>query len=221
MKNLPKSTLVWLTLAVSLLINLYFLSQKFIPRSNLTSSGKVVNIVDGDTFDLESAKRVRLKGIDAPEYPKGCLSETAKQRLAELILGQEVRLEEIETDKFDRLLAFVFRDNLFLNEVMAQEGLATVQKNQEGKYASRLTTAEITAQEAKRGIWSAACQTPTNPNCLIKGNVRRENGTKIYHLPQCYNYEKIVMDSSEGDQWFCQEEEAQAAGFTKSADCPQ
>lgn len=221
MKNLPKPALVWPILAASLLINLYFLAQKFTPRSSPVASGKVVNVVDGDTFDLEGAKRVRLKGIDAPEYPKGCLSEKAKERLKELILGQEIRLEEIEADNFDRLLASVFRDNLLLNEVLVQEGLATVQKNQQGKYTPRLTTAEITAQEAQRGLWSAACQAPTNPNCLIKGNVRRENGTKIYHLPACYNYAKIVMDSSEGDRWFCQEEEAKAAGFTKSNDCPE
>ncbi|MBU1084847.1 hypothetical protein KKB06_00700, partial [Patescibacteria group bacterium] len=43
----------------------------------------VINIVDGDTVDFNNGVRGRLIGIDAPEYPKGCLSKRAKERLEE------------------------------------------------------------------------------------------------------------------------------------------
>jgi hypothetical protein len=36
----------------------------------------------------------------------------------------------------------------------------------------------------------------------------------------CFNYDRIVMNASEGDKWFCTEAEAKAAGFRKSKDCP-
>ncbi|MGB9706875.1 MAG: hypothetical protein ACPLXP_02260 [Microgenomates group bacterium] len=42
----------------------------------------------------------------------------------------------------------------------------------------------------------------------------------VYHLPECYNYDKIVINQREGDRWFCSEEEAKEAGFRKSKDCP-
>lgn len=74
--------------------------------------------------------------------------------------------------------------------------------------------------EAQRGIWSSLCQKPRGENCIIKGNYRRDKDTRIYHTPDCYNYNKITIREGKGDRWFCSEAEATAAGFRKSRDCP-
>jgi len=142
----------------------------------------------------------------------------AKQQLSQLINGQKIELEVISTDNFGRLVAFVFKDNLFVNEVMLTRGLA--QKSDiKSQYRAQLYKAEHQAQQTKIGIWGLKCQHPKN--CNIKGNYRRDNKTKIYHLPQCYNYQKIVINLNRGDKWFCSESQAIKAGFTKSKDCPE
>lgn len=65
------------------------------------------------------------------------------------------------------------------------------------KYDVELKQAEDEAKNAKRGIWSNACQ-QKKENCVIKGNYRADNNTYIYHLPNCYNYERIVVNEKKG-----------------------
>jgi len=108
--------------------------------------------------------------------------------------------------------------SLFIDQALVEEGLATAMENSQ-KYDMQILNAQDSARAASRGIWSYACQ--PRADCLIKGNWRRDKETKIYHTPDCYNYNKIVVDEKAKDQWFCTEEEAQAAGFTKSKDCPK
>ncbi|MBU3957298.1 thermonuclease family protein [Patescibacteria group bacterium] len=181
-------------------------------------AGRVVRVIDGDTFDLEGEVRVRLAGAEAPEYPEGCLGTKTKERLEELVLGKEVTVEVIEEDNFGRQIGFVKVDEVFVDKVLVEEGLARAASGENPSFGAALLAAEDSARQAKRGIWSSLCM---KEGCLIKGNVRRDRGTKVYHLSDCYNYEKIVVNERGGDQWFCSEEEAKKAGFRKSEDCPE
>lgn len=45
----------------------------------------------------------------------------------------------------------------------------------------------------------------------IKGNLTTYNGEKIYHVPGGQFY-----DVTDAEEWFCSEEEAEAAGYRKS-----
>lgn len=47
--------------------------------------------------------------------------------------------------------------------------------------------------------------------CQIKGNIGARG--KIYHVPGSTWYEKTQIDESQGERWFCTEEEARAAGW--------
>lgn len=223
-KNFLKKKVLFLILGFSLIGNLFLGIKTLFPEfpSGISSRGQeqvsVVRIVDGDTFMTEDNQYVRLAGIDAPEYPNQCLSLKAKERLEELIGGKTVKIEMIKTDKFNRIFAFIFLDKVLIDRVLLSEGLGKI-SNVKSDYYPQLLQAETEAQKLAKGIHSSLCQPPEN--CLIKGNIRRDKGTKIYHLPECYNYKKIVINEREGDKWFCSEEAAEAAGFVKSADCPK
>ncbi len=212
------SRLLPLILAISIILNMGLALKTFFPGlfSKPADISTVSRVIDGDTFDLSSGKRIRLLGINAPEYPKGCLSQQAKDRLDSLILGKEVTLTNSAPDNFQRTLASVSIAGLNVANALISEGLATVT----GADDPAMLSAQDEAKAAKRGIWSDQCQKPADPKCVIKGNVRRDRGTKIYHRPDCYNYEKIVIGERDGDQWFCSAAEAEASGFTKSSDCP-
>ena len=77
----------------------------------------VVNIVDGDTFDVDpgwrssygpgKGNRVRLHNVNAPELHRpGGLQ--AKERLQRLIGGKSVYLDEKAVDVYGRLVAVVY-----------------------------------------------------------------------------------------------------------------
>lgn len=59
---------------------------------------------------------------------------------------------------------------------------------------------------------------PEDAACNIKGNINGQ-GDKIYHLPQCLNYDNVTVNPDNGDKWFCSEEEALQAGWKKSNNC--
>jgi len=51
--------------------------------------------------------------------------------------------------------------------------------------------------------------------CVIKGNLDR-NDVRYYHLPEFRHYDQVEMNFEHGDRWFCSEEEAIKAGFTRA-----
>lgn len=55
-------TLILLLISLpSIFLNIHLFSK-------IQEEMRVVEVVDGDTFQLKSGKRVRLLGVDAPEY---------------------------------------------------------------------------------------------------------------------------------------------------------
>jgi micrococcal nuclease len=121
----------------------------------LTVQGKVIKIIDGDTFDLLlenfTTVRVRMNGIDCPEK-KQPYFKNAKQALAKYIFGKNVQIISKTKDKYKRTIADVFYKNEHINLKMVANGFAWHFK----KYSSNtiLAKAEINARVKKLGLWS-------------------------------------------------------------------
>jgi micrococcal nuclease len=200
---------------ISLVINFRFYQQT--ENQNI-----VVEVVDGDTFQLKSGKRVRLKGVDAPEYDR-CGGKEAKERLTQLILNKKVKLTEETQESFGRSLALVYLNGTLINKIILEEGWGRTdyQKNSQ---RTVLTAAFHQAQQDKIGIWSSLCRelprlTPSS-DCLIKGNIDKATYQKFYHLPGCKHYNQVIIEKDIGERYFCSEEEAIKAGFLKASGCP-
>ncbi len=142
-----------------------FFPISIINANNNKESIKVVRVIDGDTIVLENGKTVRYIGIDTPELnlKKGrpeCYAYEAKKKNEELVLGKKVRLEKdvSETDKYGRLLRYVYVDDIFVNEVLVREGYATILTYPpDVKYANLFLTAQHEAIENNRGLWREKC----------------------------------------------------------------
>lgn len=99
----------------------FSLIMNFVLFQKIKVENLVVKVVDGDTFQMKSGKRVRLMGVDAPEYDR-CGGKEAKARLTELISGENVNLKEEVTESYGRSLALVYVDNQFINKIILEEG---------------------------------------------------------------------------------------------------
>jgi len=53
-------------------------------------------------------------------------------------------------------------------------------------------------------------------NCDIKGNISIDTGERIFHVPGQRRYDETIIRPEFGEQWFCSESEARAAGWRKS-----
>ncbi|GAB4218690.1 MAG: hypothetical protein Fur009_0830 [Candidatus Microgenomates bacterium] len=129
---------------------------------------QVVNVVDGDTLDVEingQIKRIRVIGINTPELkdprkPVECFAQEASQKAKELLLGKKIRLETDSTqadfDKYGRLLRYVKVDNgqdfglLMIKEGYAFEYTYNIPYKKQVDYK----LAQEQARENKKGLWA-------------------------------------------------------------------
>ncbi len=131
-------------------------------QSGRTYMVHVKRVIDGDTFVLDSDERVRLIGIDTPEtkHPtKGVqpYGPEASDFTKNAIEGKEVKLEfDVDLyDRYNRFLAYVYYNNVFLNEELVLMGLAVVSTYPPNvKYVDRFISAQNQSKKQKLGIWS-------------------------------------------------------------------
>jgi micrococcal nuclease len=128
----------------------------------------VVRVIDGDTIKVMidgQEEAVRYIGIDTPEpYRDGqpaCYSQAATARNTELVAGAQVALisDTEDRDKYDRLLRYVYVDEVFVNELLVAEGYATTLRIEPNTTeATTLQQAEDTARAQALGLWGACTQ---------------------------------------------------------------
>ena len=74
----------------------------------IDAQGKVTDIVDGDTLDVEDFGRIRLADIDAPESWEPGYSE-AKNYLSSLVENEHVYIDkDEEKDPYDRFVCVIY-----------------------------------------------------------------------------------------------------------------
>jgi hypothetical protein len=74
---------------------------------------------------------------------------------------------------------------------------------------------------AAAAIGGGLAWTPDTPNafdsdCVIKGNINRYGGERIYHMPGDTYYGLTIVNLAAGERWFCSEAEARAAGWRRA-----
>lgn len=124
----------------------------------------VTRVVDGDTLEVKKGdvlEKVRLIGVDTPETvkpntPVQPYGKEASDYTKKMLLDKEVTLEfDVgKTDRYGRLLAYVYIGDEMFNETLLREGYArlmTVPPNV--KYADRFVAIQKEARETGAGLW--------------------------------------------------------------------
>ena len=103
------------------------------------TSGHVIKVYDGDTITIASKMpyensplfrfSVRLDGIDTPEIKskdknEKALAILARDSLLQLIINKNVTLKNVKNEKYGRILADVFLDDLHINKWMIEQKFA-------------------------------------------------------------------------------------------------
>ena len=105
------------------------------------TSGRVIKVYDADTITIAAKLpypesplyrlSVRLDGIDTPEMKGKGVSDEEKQSaklarefVANLTLNKVVRLENIASEKYGRILADVYVGDIHLNSILIKERYA-------------------------------------------------------------------------------------------------
>ncbi|GEL74238.1 hypothetical protein MVI01_60220 [Myxococcus virescens] len=131
------------------------------------ASGRVAEVLDGDTVVLEGGERVRYLLADAPERTGAggdCFGPEAHAFNRGLVEGRRVALTYGEAceDRFGRLLAYVSVDGREVNTLLVERGHACVLHVPPAGRSRRAEFQALEAQArlARRGVWGACAPVP-------------------------------------------------------------
>ncbi len=151
-----------LVIALTVLASLTFFSVY--KRSVEEGLYFVKRVVDGDTILLANDERVRYIGINTPEtkHPHKPVERFGKEAYEfnkRLVEKKWVRLEfDIEKrDKYGRLLAYVYLEDIFVNAKLVEEGYAQIYTFPPNiKHQELFIKLQREARESDRGLWEAS-----------------------------------------------------------------
>lgn len=191
--------------------------------------GVHATVVNGNTLII-GAKRIYLRGVDAPEMDQLCLvrrvqwacGKQAARELANKIGGKPINCKLRVGDDAD-----CWGGGVNLGAWMVSNGWAAA-SGPESIYAGE----ERKAKRAKRGIWQSEFVRPwswrrglradtaaTNSevrDCPIKGDITAA-GEKIYFVPKHRQYRRVQIDTGNKERWFCSVKQAERAGWNAPA----
>jgi len=140
----------------------------------LEARGRVLRVEDGDSLFVQTLGKVRLLGIDAPEWKDGprddyylkqgisqaqlrVVAKQARSYLAGLVMDQEILLktEETRRDSYGRLLAYAYlKDGRLVNRMLIEKGLASTFRRYAFSLKKEFLKAEDRARKKGLGLWS-------------------------------------------------------------------
>ena len=130
------------------------------------AAARVVSVTDGDTIRVRLAgadESVRYIGIDTPESvipgerPE-CFGKAAARFNRQLVAGRRVTLVfgAERRDRYDRLLAYVYVDDRFINAALVRAGYArTLEIAPNTDFADQFARLQQVAANGGRGLWAA------------------------------------------------------------------
>ena len=147
-----------------------------------TFAGSAFEVVDGDSLQTPS-RRIRLVGIDAPEYFQECedsqgkkykCGKQAKAYLENLIKkgyanGKKLKCRTEGVDRYNRELSVCYIGDVELNFEMVKSGNAVSYKNE--KYS----LVEKRAKQRSKGIWQGKFMRPEIYRAIKREQEKQKN----------------------------------------------
>lgn len=152
--------------AILLLFGIFAAAWLYDPSETIAANGSSVHVADGDSFTIDTNK-LRLDGIDAPEYHQTCrgadgadwqCGKAARAALEKRLLEPGLVCKAQTKDKYGRALATCStRQTADVGAAQVHDGMALSHEY----YGVRdYPDEEDAARDARRGIWIGPFQRP-------------------------------------------------------------
>jgi endonuclease YncB( thermonuclease family) len=150
----------------------FVLTYKDVRSEEIKEISGNAKIIDGDTIKINS-KKIRLHGIDAPEFKQRCkkpyltivfftltkdypCGKISTQKLQKKINNKAITCKILDIDRYKRLIGECYKRNLNLNSWLVSNGYAVAYR----KYSKKYVSYEINARNEKLGIWQGKFEMP-------------------------------------------------------------
>lgn len=180
---------------------------------------RITRVIDGDTVETDSLGKIRLIGINTPESNEIYYLE-AKNFLEGNLLNKTVKFYNVEKDKYNRSLGYLFLGEANLNEEILGEGLGYLYYYERDKFYESLRKAEENAREKELGLWKisedSSCLELINLKYVEEGE-RCTNG-EILEIKNNCNKDFLVTIKDDATHIFKEEIKANSI-FKKNFSC--
>lgn len=150
----------------------FILTYKDVRSEEFKEISGNAQIIDGDTIKI-NLKKIRLYGIDAPEYNQKCkktyltiiffsftkdylCGKISSEKLKKKINNKSIRCKILDIDRYKRFIGECYKGNLNLNAWLVSNGYAVAYR----KYSKKYVSNEIKAKNEKLGIWKGKFEMP-------------------------------------------------------------
>ncbi|MCX8569272.1 MULTISPECIES: thermonuclease family protein [Hyphomicrobiales] len=157
------------------ILGLLVLVSARLDRLGTRTAEGVAVINDGDSITLQG-ERIRLRGIDAPEYAQICRKDgedypcgrRSREALSKMVAGKTVSCTGWERDKYGRLLGECTAGGVNLNRAQIVAGWAVAY----GDYDAE----EDIARRGRLGVWAGDFERPRDWRRMHDDMVEIEHG---------------------------------------------
>lgn len=140
-------------------ISLFFLTLLLLAITLLAE----VKVIGADDLTVNQ-KRIRLFGIDSPEYDQVCRDKNKKkyncgaaaQNYLQKIVTSQTTCQKKGIDKYDRILAVCYTGEMNINAQMVKQGWAVAYT----RYSSDYVKEQNFAKQNKLGLWQGSFEIP-------------------------------------------------------------
>jgi micrococcal nuclease len=209
-----------------------------------------IRVVDGDTIEIKDSAgktfKVRYIGIDTPENGDNYFKE-AKEANENLVLNKTIKMykDVSETDKYGRLLRYIYVETIFINAYLVENGFAMASTYPpDVEHSDYFANLQNTAQSKGLGFWGIEATTETTkqttettaqetttetsatettvtettqaPETTASGYFVGSKNSDVYHYPDCASAKKIKPGNL---VIFNSVEEAKAASYRPCKNC--
>jgi micrococcal nuclease len=141
------------------------------PGQNNLFLGEVKQVVSGQTVEVflsgtSEVVRVRIEGIDAPDWRQSPWGETAREKLTELVMGKGIKIEteNPRRDRYNRLQGHLWQDQTLVSRELILSGCVLLNDRYPHSYSKLLMESQEYARLMGYGIWNPKSAMRYTPN---------------------------------------------------------
>lgn len=131
------------------------------PEPKKLFSAEVTRVVSGQAVEViltgtSEVVKVRIEGIDAPDWRQSPWGEAAKQKLTELVMGKPIKIEaeNMVRDRYNRIQGHLWQDKTLVSQELIKSGCVLVNDRSPHSYSKLLMESQEYARLLGYGIWN-------------------------------------------------------------------
>ena len=147
---------------IILCCSIFLLSCDSVPEKGNLFSGEVTRVLSGQTVEVRltgasEVVKLRIEGIDAPDWRQKPWSTAAKEKLEELVIGKPIAIEadNLKRDRYNRIRGHLWQGRVLVTQQLVEGGYVLVNDRYiQPYYSNLLRSSQEYARLMGYGIWN-------------------------------------------------------------------